>query len=291
MKVTAPAGPNSREFYGCLTQAYSLREQYDFAHSKRKVNLAPHGFFRQLAPGNNCHAREFLYRFGPLKLDAGARIYGHGKHLTVDLEEFWRLHLRFRLIANLWESLHDKSSLIQALLDIQNRRDQAHEDFPLGVELSPPPATTWREYRFPWQLEQQPPTEWLQKADFEQLRTIALYILNLELNIHTLRSRIIWQRGWEPSGERFRPARWVDSLWSAIWESFGMDISGTAWRRCPHCQQLFYPKRRDQYYCSPRQQALASKRDYARRFRAGELKTQKRTSSLGGIVRSKRRRM
>jgi hypothetical protein len=282
MKVIRPIEAKPRRLMGNLTKSYDLQERYETAQAKRKLELAPHGFFRQLAPGKVGHAREFLQKFGPLSLAPGQRILGHGTTITVDLDEFWGLHFRFCLVTELSESLADRDCLVRAILRVHQNREKASKygGCPLGTEPGVPPATTSREYTFPWQLLGQSAENWLQSAGIEELRKCALYLLNIELNTHTGGLRLIWQRGWEPSEQKFRPVIWVDSLWSSIWQFWGMDGSGVSWRRCPHCQKLFYPKRKDQFYCTRRQQSLASKRDYARRRRSGE-REKNRTKSLG----------
>jgi hypothetical protein len=180
------------------------------------------------------------------------------------------------------QSFGEGHRLAQAIVKICENRALASrfDDLPLGTELGPPPANTSREYFFPWQLSEQSGDEWLTHASMKELRDCALYLVNIELNAHMCGRRIVWHRGSEPLGEKFRPVIWVDSLWSAIWEFFGMDMTGLSWRRCPHCQRLFYPKRKDQFYCTPRQQALASKREYARRSRAGKLNQESESSNV-----------
>ena len=273
MKVDKHLGSKASVLVGHLTKSYNLHDQYECARIKKKVDQSPHGFFRQLASGNIHHAREFLERFGPLQMQSGARIYGSRAHISINLAEFWGLHLRFCLIADLWESLSDKDRLTQAIAEVYAKRTLASQfdGFLLGTEFSPPPAQTFQAYRFPWNGSPQSADEWLRHASVKELRDCALHLVNIELNAHMFNRRIIWRRDSEPSGEKFRPVLWIDSLWSAIWEFFGMDMTGLTWRRCPHCQRLFYPKRRDQFYCTPRQQSLASKREYARRSRASKL--------------------
>ena len=100
------------------------------------------------------------------------------------------------------------------------------------------------------------------------MRNWALKLILVELNTHMHDTRIRWERGWEVSGRKFRTVVWVDSLLSAIWEFWGRDTAGLYWRRCPHCQRFFYPKRHDQFYCIPREQSLWSKRRYAAEQRA-----------------------
>jgi len=124
MKVVAPSRADTREMWGELTDRYDLHVAYERAHARKDPFLAPHGFFRRLAPGNNRHAREFLEKFGPLTLDVGKRLLGNGAGVRVDLNEFWGLHLRFSLLSELWESLHDRGRLAKALLDIYRRRTE-----------------------------------------------------------------------------------------------------------------------------------------------------------------------
>jgi hypothetical protein len=191
--------------------------------------------------------------------------------MIVNLDEFWSMHLRFRLVTELWDSLHHRDALSQAFLRISQNRERAsnYQEFALATEASPPPATTVRAYQFPWERSRQSFEEWLQTVKIADLRKAALYLVNIELNIHSRAFRFIWGRGWEASASKFSPVIWLDSLWASMWQFWGMDTNaGITARRCPHCQKLFYPKRRDRFYCTARQQSLASKRRYAARMRA-----------------------
>jgi len=257
------------EFYGELGRFYNLRHAYDRAHELKDPYLAPHGFFRRLAHGNTGHAREFLEKFGPLVLSAGKR-FTPGCHVGVSLEQFWTAHSRFCLVTNLWESRDDRARLAAALLEVyRHRQDRSpFEELPIGTKFGPPPSTNHQLYRFPWEEVDQEPEEWLHRAGLADLRNCAFYLIHLELNLHMRSRHIVWQRSWEPPKEGWRVVIWTESLWSAMWEFWGCDTASLSWRRCPHCQRLFYPKRRDQFYCKPRQQALASKREYARKLRA-----------------------
>jgi hypothetical protein len=242
------------------------------ARAKNKPYLSPHGFFRKLQFGDNERAKEFLEIFGPLKLEVGTRLRGTGP-VVVDLCDLWSSQLRFCLIANVWESLGDRKQLATALLNccLKGREISKYEKFSLGQEFGPPPAFERRgEYEFPWQLQRQAPTTWLESAPMREMQGCALQLILLELNAHTRDLRIVWERGWETSGRKFREMVWIDSLWSAIWELWGWDTIGLSWRRCPHCERFFYPKRHDQFYCTPRQQALWSKRRYSAERRAQE---------------------
>jgi hypothetical protein len=99
---------------------------------------------------------------------------------------------------------------------------------------------------------------------FEGQRSEAMAVLGSEINRHVANRTVSWRR----DGDKWRlHVSCATSLWDMIWNLFAADTSGTVWRVCPHCQALFYPVRVDRFYCTTRQQILASKRAYARRVR------------------------
>jgi hypothetical protein len=286
MKIIGHVSSDTNEVCGSLTDRYNLYQAYEKASAKKNPYLAPNARFRELRFGDIGGATKFLESFGPLTLDIGQRLSGRGD-VIVDLREFWGLHMRFSLIAMLWESLDNREQLANAIVAIYRRKRElsAYDKFPLGQEFGPPPRSDPRgRYEFPWESRQQRATTWVKSATIDEMRKWALQLILLELNIHTRDQRILWERGWEVSGRKFRTVVWLDSLWSAIWEFSGWDTIGLSWRRCPHCQRFFYPKRHDQFYCTPRQQALWSKRRYAAEQRAHEFK---RRDKMEGV--SKRR--
>ena len=97
-----PPLPQAHEIYGRLSKTYNVRSAYERAQNRHDPFMSPHGLFRKLAPGNNHHAGEFLQRFGPLKLRMEQRV-GLTRQVRVNLAEFWGMHLRFNLVATLWE--------------------------------------------------------------------------------------------------------------------------------------------------------------------------------------------
>lgn len=267
---------------GSLATSYDVWMAHERALRKHNPQFAPHGFFRNLAPGSAQHAMEFLEKFGPLRLSFEQR-RSHSARIEVDLEEFWRLHLRFCLVAQLYENRHDRARLVQAWTDVYNRGEEASksEKFSLGTLPPVPDDPSGRPYKvpFPWKRNKTSFKDWVESSDLAKLKEEALSLVHAELNLHAYDRGLGWERGWEPTFEKFRPVIFVDSLWSMIWELFGLDTAQLSWRRCPHCQRIFYPRRRDQFYCKPRQQALASKREYARWYRAQQKlgkKSQKR---------------
>jgi hypothetical protein len=279
MKVFNLATPDATEFVGELSKPWDFQQSYEKAHATKNPYLSPHGFLRKLQFGNNTQAKEFLENFGPLKLPAGVRLSGMGR-VVVDLGEFWGLQRRFCLVANVWESLDDRAILTTALTNCYEYKKTASldHDLSLGQIFGPPPTFEKRgQYELPWEVQHQEATSWLRSAGMGQMRECAAQLILLELSAHTHDLRLVWDRIGEPSGRKFRQVVWFDSLWSAVWELWGRDTSGLSWRRCPHCQAFFYPKRHDQFYCTPRQQALWSKRRYSAERRAEERKRGRNT--------------
>ncbi len=273
---------------------YDVREDYFCAHRKHNPLLAPHGLFRDLRYGRAADARKFLETFGPLTLTPSpSALPPHGRY-SFALDIFWSRQLRYRLVADLWENRNEKDALQRAWRAMAEKHKGASllKETPLGFEekpaphsragaTPPPPGLSADSPPFPWNLAGLPFEKWAREVEFAEAKKQALALVRQELNLHSKDCAIRWEGGpqnsWEPTGEKFRPVIQAPSLLSMIWELFGLDTAGVAWRRCPHCQKLFYPKRRDQFYCTPRQQALASKRAYAARRRAAERKS-RRTS-------------
>jgi hypothetical protein len=231
--------------------------------------------FRRLAPGNTVHALEFLEAFGPLLPDDPTqKLTTHkGEHAIVRLNEFWGHHMRFCLIAGLWESLKDKTALRSAWKRVYYKR---YEEVSLPGAPRPSTAGQLRMLEEDWKpffhrLSSDFATknfdEWVGTTPLDRLREEALLFVLGELNLNATDATMRWQRGWEPTGTKFRVLVSTHHLLAMIWQFFGWDTAEGSWRRCPHCQRFFYPRRKDQFYCTPRQQALASKRDYAQRWR------------------------
>jgi hypothetical protein len=260
----------ANELVGELSDSYyNVREAYEQAHALRDPYKSPHGFFLKLAHRNNHHALEFLENFGPLILPIKERTQFGNVQVRVSLDEFWGLHLRFCSVAKLWVSRNDTENLASALLELYRRRDEASrsEKFPLGATFSPPPESALSVLEFPWEKEDETAKDWLGKATRNALWDVASHVITSELNLHLRDRQLRWKSDFHSSNAKCQLVIWLDSLWSVLWEFLALDIAGTSWRQCPHCQKFFYPKRKDQVYCTPRQQALASKRHYAARRR------------------------
>src|SRR5579862_6210947 len=142
MKIIGNVSSETSEVCGSLTDHYNLHQAYEQACAKKNPYLAPNARFRKLRSGDISGASKFLESFGPLTLDIGQRLSGRGD-VIVDLRKFWRLHLRFSLIATLWESLDNREQLANAMVAIYQRRGEffADGEFPLGQEFGPPPRS------------------------------------------------------------------------------------------------------------------------------------------------------
>jgi len=98
--------------------------------------------------------------------------------------------------------------------------------------------------------------EWVRKAQDQQLMEAAAGIIAKELDLNTDQMRLSWGCA-NPSRLQFHLVPYATSLWSAIWHLFARDTSaGIGWRVCPHCLKLFYPRRKDSYFCEPKYQKL-----------------------------------
>jgi hypothetical protein len=252
-----------------LGEKYDYRKEYRRARREQDPHLSPHGMFRDLENGFHEHAMQFMRQFGPLtwQITTGR----HGEEGWVNLSDFWDRHTRFVGVMELWESRLNEEALRRAWRWIYERLDQ--------INRVPPAAfgamRNWnfdKYFRFPgvfpWQrggIEEglQIPHSFLLKTTYE--------VVHCELNLHTQECRQIWMM--QPIGStqdvRFQPIRSYGSLWGAIWDLFGQDIStlAHAWRVCLECGRRFYPKDHRSVCCTTKHQALWSKRKWAREHR------------------------
>ena len=282
VEVDAEEAANRGATLGKTWQPYNVSQAY--AEARRRFNpvLAPHGLFRELRQAHAGDAEKFLKEYGPLELTPPPGALPPAGLHNFTLEYFWSRQLRFRLVTGLWESLNDRITLLKAWRAITENHQNAslRQSVPLGFREKPPahppagaslgPGMTRESPPFPWNIADVPFEKWEKEVDFAEAKEKALALIRQEMELHTAECTIIWENGWEATGERFRSVFRAPSLLAMMWELFGRDTSGVAWRRCPHCQILFYPKRHDQFYCTVRQQTLASKRNYAARMRIEE---------------------
>ncbi len=264
-----------------------MEAAYEQAKAASDGQYSPHTAFIRLNPDDNWSAIDFLNEFGPLELfdfDADGRLRqqlalkdliivprsqeGIGfdvktRCVWVNLEEFWEKHRRFIAIAKLWEARESCENVISVLSEIQS----------LSVY---PRIGAWRDDRrfsigsvVPWETTSF--HEWVLKANAKQVMAAAAEIIEAELELHTYVMRGRWTCP-EPSRLAFRLVPQTDSLWSAMWHLFARDTTeGLGWRVCPHCSKLFYPKRKDSYFCEPKYQKLHATNNWWKEHKEVEL--------------------
>jgi hypothetical protein len=268
-----------------LSRKYSFRAAYVKARNEHDPYLSPHGMFRYLDPGYHKHSFQFMKEFGPLFINAPNRL--PGEPLWVSLSEFWNRHARFVAVAKLWEDRFDadKLSADWTAMGEQHEKLNAGGAAPLGyipdstygfVRLCP---------RLPWEREGHE-LESLQSHSF--LRQLVCELLHCELILNTEDCVQTWTSKTVPHeefvwDEMFEPTRAYTSLWSAIWELFGLDTRQYGWRICQICGRFFYPSDRRSMCCSTEHQSLWSKRMWAQKHRASERK--RKPSSKRTVMR------
>jgi hypothetical protein len=275
-----------------LGKKYSFRAAYVKARNEHDPHLSPHGLFRSLEPGCHKHAFQFMKEFGPLFINAPNRL--PGEPLWMSLAEFWKRHARFVAVAKLWEDRFDPDKLSA---DWTAMREQ-HEELNAGgaAPLGYIPDSTYGFVRLcprlPWELGEGHELESLQSHGF--LRQLVSELLHCELILNTQDCVQTWMCKtvthkefiWD---EVFEPTRAYTSLWSAIWELFGLDTRQYGWKICQICGRFFYPRDRRSVCCSTEHQSLWSKRVWAQQHRAS---VRKRTpsgkrKSLDGSLRNR----
>jgi hypothetical protein len=102
--------------------------------------------------------------------------------------------------------------------------------------------------------------DWLEKTiDAPTLREETISLVEGELH-GQLWQLARWRRAPRDLRPGFELALFPNSLWSALWYLFALDTqSGTGWRICPDHKRLFYPPRKDRFYCTTEEQQLHSK--------------------------------
>jgi hypothetical protein len=261
-----------------LGEKYDYREEYRRARREGDAHLSPHGMFRDLEDGYHEHAMQFMQRFGPLtwRVTTGRP----GEEGWVDLSDFWDKHARFVGVSKLWESRFDEEALKGAWRWVYRRLNRIDRVGP--ARFGAMPNWNFDKYygfpgRFPWETDGGI-EEGLQ---YPSLLMTTHDIVHYELNLHTQECRQIWVMQSVSDGEdvRFEPIRSYGSLWGAIWDLFGQDISTMTheWRVCLECAKRFYPKDHRSVCCTSRHQALWSKRKWAREHRTPRMLSKPKT--------------
>lgn len=263
-----------------LGSPYNYRTAYHQALDKRDPYLSPHGQFRLLEPDFHKHAFQFMQQFGPLFIDTETRL--PSESLWVNLSDFWDKHARFVAVSKLWEERFDPEKLRanwEAIGGQHERLDNAAAA-PLGHIPDPKHGHVRLCPSLPWEWDTH---EQASFASSDHLRGLVHDLVYCELILHTQDCVLSWTRrpvrdGESTEDELFEPSRAFTSLWSAIWELFGLDTRRYGWRVCQICGLLFYPKDRRSVCCTTEHQSRWSKRAWARRHRTGTLPAKRNVS-------------
>jgi hypothetical protein len=254
---------------------YDLDSVYEQARQKLDVSLSPHTALRALEAGDNFAAIEFFQRFGPLeglgsslsqKANA-AFLWDRGQWLNLD--HFWARHRRFVAVAKLWEASLGIGPITipRAWAELVDALDEINR-------FGPPLLDPNRDVRienwpgFPGTQDSEKFKGWLKHPGIGPSREIVFATIQEEINAHAIAAlRPWWHRTQKDGRPAFALALRTMSLWGAIWQFFAHDTLGLGWRICPHCGRVFYPPRRDRFFCTTEQQQLHSKRQWAKKDR------------------------
>jgi len=275
---------------------YRVEDAYEEARTQSDGQYSPHTAFRSVSHVSVVDAIDFVNEFGPLELldespasrqplrpedllDFDDVLSGDPRErcVWVDVEDFWQKHRRFCTVVRLWELRESPKAMLSALSevaalsvypDIGARRE--------GESYTPSSIFPWKDGYF---------NEWVRKAKDKQLMDASAEIIKSELSLNTDRMRLSW-RCPSPSQLQFQLVPYATSLWSAIWHLFARDTSqGLGWRICRHCSKLFYPKRKDSYFCESRYQKLHAASQWWHEHKETELEKRRKERTMRSTAR------
>jgi hypothetical protein len=265
---------------------YDVEAAYEGALTRHNPRDSPHTLLRTVQ--RPIDVLNFLEKFGPL-LDAKPHVAVEGGRkspaaMLIDLQDFERRRKCYQAVLRLYDALekpkmpalrrewrdvaaqlHDLVRgglpIIDAVLDYDDNfvgfivklSDETYDPACVEeVEIGPGKRGF---------------SKWLEEAQEPELRDLAEATVRLSVEGHA--GGLVWSTERDGSGRmRFRQIVELGSLWAAVWNFFALDTQEQSlWRLCPHCGKLFWPPRRDRYYCTARQQQLHSKREWARQHR------------------------
>ncbi len=263
-------------------EMYDLRNEYETSRRKN-ASSTPHGSFWMLGPDDLLGALTFLKEYGPLDNDGGP---------WIDMQDFCRKQLRFKLVTKLWLTLRDESALRQAWEEIAENIHELNraDKFPVADGLRNTTYPT-KVFRRPWTEAPQAFEEWIEEAKYNTLFSKAVTFVRMELNKHAEDTPLIYDTAEDDTGRRdefkdvaFKLNVGTKDLWSSLWFLFGMDTTRRPeLRLCldrGHSERLFYAARGDRYYCTTEEQQRASKRAWWHRKKGPELLKRREARSL-----------
>jgi hypothetical protein len=249
-------------------ESYIIDAEHERSRREEDPYLSPLGFFRGLKPGAPLHALQFLQAFGSLEyfdesvprkqvLPENVAISGFMRSFWVNIDDFWRnRHSRLLAVSSLWEARNNASALRDAaeLIDTLpfdrpaiGARNKGNGEYTSGYG--------------PWHGN---PEAWWSRTSETEIKKAVLEVIEREIQLHAgLDGHLEWTGSLEGPDMRFRATPVFTSLWAAMWHLFARTMNeGLGWRVCPHCSRLFYPKRKDSYFCRPEYQRQFSKNQW-----------------------------
>jgi hypothetical protein len=286
---------DSGEYVPCVTvyadaanptpEVYDIEAVYQEARAKFDPLRSPHGAFRALEHYNHAAAVEFVKDFGLLfraeggrseRLSSDTGLYQVNGHLWMNLTAFWSRHAHYGLLSRLWEAcsnpmtppnalnelgdLLEDSQVLKAVYSSSNNwlsRPVDMLDVSPKLLLSGPHDEQWLKRK-------DEVLDWVEREVNRQARSGCVPCWRrtdkLSPNENPAEN--------EPVG--FQLTLKADSLWAAMWELFARDTVGLGWRVCAHCGRLFYPPRKDRFFCTSELQQRHSKRAWDERHRGSK---------------------
>ncbi|MDP9160714.1 MAG: hypothetical protein M3O09_10880 [Acidobacteriota bacterium] len=261
-------------------EKYDLRNEYEKSRRKNATST-PHGSFWMLGSEDLLGALTFLNEYGPLDNDDGP---------WIDIQDFYRKQLRFKLVTKLWLTLRDESALRQTWEEIAKNIQKLNraDTFPVADGLR---NTTYPTLRRPWTEDPEAFEEWIEEAKYNTLFSKAVTFVRMEMNKHAEDTPLIYETAEDDTGRReefkdvaFKLNVGTKDLWSSLWFQFGLDTTRRPeLRLCldrGHSEKLFYAARGDRYYCTTEEQQRASKRAWWHRKKGPELIKRRKARSL-----------
>jgi hypothetical protein len=279
---------------------YDIEAAYPEARAKFDPLRSPHGAFRALEHHNHAAAMEFLRDFGLLfRADPDqaqvplSGLYQVNGQLWMNLTAFWSRHDHYLLFSKLWEACSNPMTPPSALAELADLLEDTQLSGPLLVHRSNT-TTDWLSRKpvsgdpakrdvldvFLKQWKSSPHDEqWLKQKDK------VLDLVESEVNLNAGSGCVpCWRRtdklspnekNAEDQPVGFQLTLKSNSLWAAMWELFARDTVGLGWRVCVHCGRLFYPPRKDRFFCTSELQQRHSKRNWDERHRGKERRENK----------------
>jgi hypothetical protein len=274
---------------------YDLVQDYWKARQRGRIELTAHGRFWNLPHGDLRAATGFWRQFGPLGHPIVLRLNdAEDEYSWFDLGDFWNKLRRFRATMNTWIMMEDLAGLRTSWIEFSANLSEINEAdvFPFGsLPIRGEAGSIEMDSRLLLELgnsDKQAFQRWLDNLDGSTLRRETAHLIACELN-----ARLGGLPRWHCASHADRPgfdlALIPGTLWSAMWYLFALDTrTGVGPRICPNHEKLFYPPRRDRFYCTTEEQTYHSRLNWWERNKETELEKRRAARREQKTLRWKR---